>query len=44
MKINSPGRFPVVIESELTPAELITWRRIKSEPESLLVDETAQRR
>lgn len=43
MKINSPGRFPVVIESELTPAELITWRRIKSEPESLLVDETAQR-
>ncbi len=42
MKINAPGRFPIVLEKELTPEELITWRRIKAEPESLLVDEPDQ--
>lgn len=42
MKINAPGRIPIVVESELTPAELITWRRIKAEPESLLVEEAGQ--
>lgn len=41
MKINSPGRLPIVLEDELTPEELITWKRIKSEPESLLVEETS---
>lgn len=40
MKIHAPGRFPIVLEGELTPPEQITWRRIKAEPESLLVDET----
>ena len=39
MKINAPGRLPIVLRDELTPEELITWRRIKSEPESLLSDE-----
>lgn len=39
MKIHAPGRLPVVLESELTPEELITWRRIKGEPESLLDEE-----
>lgn len=38
-KINAPGRFPVVLEGELTPEELATWRRIKAEPESLLAEE-----
>lgn len=42
MKINSPGRLPIVLEDELTPEERITWRRIKAEPESLLVDEAVQ--
>ena len=42
MKINAPGRVPIVVQSELTPAELITWRRIKAEPESLLVEEAGQ--
>lgn len=39
-KIHAPGRFPVVLEGELSPDELITWRRIKGEPESLLHAET----
>lgn len=38
-KINQGGGIPLVIESALTPEELVTWRRIKGEPESLLVDE-----
>lgn len=38
-KINAPGRFPVVLEGEFTPEELVTWRRIKAEPESLLFEE-----
>lgn len=40
-KINAPGRFPIVLEDKLTPEELITWRRIKKEPESLLRDENS---
>lgn len=35
-KVNTNGSLPIVIESELTPEELVTWRRIKAEPESLL--------
>lgn len=35
-KVNTSGRLPVVCEGELTPKELVTWRRIKDEPESLL--------
>lgn len=38
-KINTSGRLPIVLEGELSPEELITWRRIKGEPESLLRDE-----
>ena len=40
-KIHTPGRFPIVLEGELSPEELITWRRIKNEPESLLHDENS---
>ena len=28
--------LPIVVEEMLTPEELVTWRRIKGEPESLL--------
>ena len=38
-KINTSGRLPVVLENELSLEELVTWRRITGEPESLLVDE-----
>ena len=38
-KISQGGGIPFVIESALTPEELVTWHRIKGEPESLLVDE-----
>ena len=38
-KISQGGGIPFVIESALTPEELVTWRRIKGEPESLLVEE-----
>ena len=31
--------LPIVVEKALTPEELVTWKRIKGEPESLLVDE-----
>lgn len=31
--------FPIVDEGRLTPEELVTWRRIKGEPESLLDEE-----
>lgn len=34
-KVNKSS-FPIVIESALSPEELITWKRIKAEPESLL--------
>ena len=37
--INTSGSLPVVIESSISPDELITWRRIKAEPESLLNEE-----
>lgn len=43
IKVNSSERFPIVLEDELTQEELITWRRIKAEPESLLVDETVSK-
>lgn len=38
-KINQGGGIPFVIESTLTPEELVTWHRIKGEPESLLTEE-----
>ena len=38
-KINTGDRIPIVLEGELSPEELVTWNRIKGEPESLLVDE-----
>lgn len=31
--------LPIVVEEALTPEELVTWKRIKGEPESLLDDE-----
>lgn len=37
-KINNNGSLPIVIEGELSPEELITWRRIKKEPSSLLYE------
>lgn len=39
-KIHTSGGLPVVCEGNLTPEELVTWRRIKGEPESLLEEET----
>ncbi|MCM1166618.1 MAG: ATP-binding protein [Lachnospiraceae bacterium] len=36
--------LPIVLEGCLTPEELITWRRIKAEPESLLSEENAVER
>lgn len=38
-KINMSGRLPIVIEGDLSSEELVTWRRIKGEPASLLCDE-----
>lgn len=38
-KINTSGRLPIVLEEDLSPEELVTWRRIKGEPESLLCEE-----
>lgn len=32
-------KLPIVFEAELSPEELVTWRRIKAEPESLLEEE-----
>lgn len=34
------GRLLIVLEEELTPEEIVTWRRIGDEPERLLVDES----
>lgn len=34
--------FPIVIEKKLSPEELITWRRIKNEPNSLISEEIAE--
>lgn len=39
-KIHTGGTLPIVCEGDLTPKELVTWRRIKGEPESLLKEET----
>lgn len=36
--------IPVVIDGMLTPKERITWQRIKGEPESLLEEETEEKR
>ena len=41
-KIQTSGKLPIVIEKYLNEKELKTWRRIKGEPESLLVDENEQ--
>ncbi len=41
-KIQTSGRLPIVIEGELSNKELITWRRIKGEPESLLEEDYGQ--
>lgn len=38
-KIHTSGGLPIVLEGELSPEELVTWRRIKGEPESLLMEE-----
>ena len=38
-KIHQNRKIPIVCEGELSPEELVTWRRIKGEPESLLQDE-----
>ncbi len=38
-KIQTSGKLPIVIENNLTDKELKTWMRIKTEPESLLVEE-----
>lgn len=38
-KINTSGKMPIVLEGDLSPEEVVTWRRIKGEPESLLCDE-----
>lgn len=37
-KVNSGGS-PIVTEGNLSPNELITWERIKAEPESLILEE-----
>lgn len=38
-KIHTEGGLPIVLEDCLSPEELIVWRRIKGEPESLLTEE-----
>ena len=38
-KIQTSGKLPIVIEGDLNEKDLITWRRIKGEPESLLNEE-----
>lgn len=40
-KVNTSGNLPIVCEGSLTPEELVTWRRIKKEPESLLEEEVS---
>lgn len=39
-KVMNSGKIPIVCEGDLSPEELVTWRRIKDEPESLLYEET----
>lgn len=41
-KIQTSGGLPIVMEGDLNEKELITWRRIKGEPESLLDEESVQ--
>lgn len=41
-KIQTSGKLPIVLEGELNDKELITWRRIKGEPESLLDEEKSE--
>lgn len=38
-KVNTNGSLPIVLEGNLSPKELETWRRMKAEPESLLAEE-----
>ena len=38
-KVQTSGKIPIVVEGDLNDKELITWRRIKGEPESLLNEE-----
>lgn len=38
-KVHTNGSLPIVMEGTLTSEELVTWRRIKAEPESLLCEE-----
>lgn len=38
-KVNTGGGLPIVCEGSLSPEELVTWRRIRNEPESLLEEE-----
>ena len=38
-KVLTSGTLPVVCDGALTPEELVTWQRIKGEPESLLTEE-----
>lgn len=38
-KVNASGGLLIVTKSSLSPEELVTWRRIKAEPESLLDEE-----
>lgn len=38
-KIQTSGKLPIVMEGDLNDKELVTWRRIKGEPESLLEEE-----
>lgn len=38
-KVSTQSELPLVMEERLTAEELVTWRRIKGEPESLLVEE-----
>lgn len=38
-KIQTSGKLPIVMEGDLSDKELVTWRRIKGEPKSLLSEE-----
>lgn len=38
-KVNTSGGLPIVCEGDLIPEELVTWRRIRREPESLLEED-----
>lgn len=38
-KVSTDNKIPIVLEGELSPEELVTWRRIKGEPEILIKEE-----